>query len=66
MKHTALEMGILEQMMKVTQGRGESLGTARFSLQVMARIKGRRVKFFILNALSPINSRVLNLFEGIK
>lgn len=66
MKQIALQKGVLKQVMKVTQGRGESLRTARFSSQAMGRIKGKRVKFIILNALSPINARVLNLFEKIR
>lgn len=37
-------------MMKVTEDREESVGTARLALQVMDRSKGKRVKSIILNA----------------
>lgn len=37
-------------MMKVTEDREESVGTAGLALQVMGRSKGKSVKSIILNA----------------
>lgn len=47
-------------------GQGGIPGDRQISSQIMGIIKGKRVKLIILNALSPIDGRVLNLFARIR